>query len=175
MLRSSDLRLPSASIRRQSQGKVDWNESRSLEKADFYTIGYSGRTLEDVINVLQERTVKTLVDVRTHPVSMHRPETSKSNLRHAVLEAGIQYEHMPELGVPRDIRALSIRSGNRAVIWEWYDQYVAGPYLAQNLHAFFNCLEHPVALMCTELDPHECHRHRLALKLEHLGLSGFDL
>jgi hypothetical protein len=29
--------------------------------------------------------------------------------------------------------------------------------------------------MCTELDPQECHRHRLCLALEHMGLRGFDL
>jgi hypothetical protein len=40
---------------------------------------------------------------------------------------------------------------------------------------FMNGFEHPVALMCTEIDPHECHRHRLSLALEGMGLNGFDL
>ena len=33
----------------------------------------------------------------------------------------------------------------------------------------------PLALMCVELDPHECHRHRLCLALERAGYRSFDL
>jgi hypothetical protein len=29
--------------------------------------------------------------------------------------------------------------------------------------------------MCVEIDPHECHRHRLSAALERKGLRGFDL
>jgi hypothetical protein len=85
------------------------------------------------------------------------------------------YVHMPELGVPRDIRAKAIETGSRDVIWAWYDEYVVEPYLRMNLHRFLNAVEHPVALMCVEIDPQECHRHRLFVALERLGLRGFEL
>ena len=107
-------------------------------------------------------------DGRQTPVSMYRPELSKGNLRHLVEAHGMHYVHMPNLGVPRDIRAKAIESGNRTVIWEWYDRYVVEPYFRSNLHSFLNSVEHPVALMCVEIDPAECHRHRLFLALEHL-------
>src|SRR5204862_669531 len=100
---------------------------------------------------------------------------SKSNLRRSVEEHGMLYAHFPELGVPRDIRAKAIDAGTRDVIWEWYDHNVVHPYLGRNLHQFLNGLEHPVAMMCVEIDPHECHRHRLFLALEEMGLNGFDL
>ncbi len=117
--------------------------------------------------------VKTVIDVRQNPISMYRPELSKSNLAQTLQEHEICYSHLPELGVPRDIRAKAIESGSRDVIWAWYDSHVVACSL--NLHFFLNGFEHPVALMCTEIDPHECHRHRLSLALEHMGLNSFDL
>jgi hypothetical protein len=42
------------------------------------------------------------------------------------------------------------------------------------LHRVLN-LGHPVAMMCMECDPEECHRHRIFNALECQGLRGFDL
>ena len=81
---------------------------------------------------------------------------------------------MQEWGVPRDVRAKAIDSGTRETIWDWYDECVVGKCFHGNLHRFLN-LEHPVAMMCVECDPTECHRHRLFLALERQGLRGFDL
>jgi hypothetical protein len=105
---------------------------------------------------------------------MYRPELSKSNFQRAVEQAGLQYLHIREWGVPREIRAKAIESGTRDTIWEWYDEYVVAPFVGRNLHRFLNLAEHPVAMMC-ECDPTECHRHRLFLALERHGLRGFDL
>jgi uncharacterized protein (DUF488 family) len=105
---------------------------------------------------------------------MYRPELSKSNLQGILERAGFQYLHLKEWGVPREIRAKAIESGTRDTIWEWYDQRVVSRWFELNLHRFLN-LEHPVAMMCVECDPTECHRHRLFLALERQGLQGFDL
>jgi uncharacterized protein (DUF488 family) len=175
MPRTNELKLPSASQKRQAQNKEAWNSSRSVETADFFTLGYSGRPLDVILQLFKDRGIRTLVDIRTNPVSMYRPEFSKNNLRTALDEQDIVYDHRPQFGVPRDIRAKAIASGTRDVIWEWYDEHVAEAYVGINLHRFFNTIEHPVVLMCSELDPLECHRHRLCLSLERLGLKGFDL
>ena len=123
--------------------------------------------------MLKQHDVRTVIDVRHYPISMYRPELSKSNFARLLEEYGMCYAHVPELGVPRDIRAKAIETGSRDVIWAWYDSNVVASFL--NLHSFLNRFEHPVALMCTEIDPHECHRHRLSLALEAMGLNGFDL
>ena len=175
MPRANELKLPSTSPKRQAQNKELWNASRSVEAADFFTLGYSGRSLKAILELLRKRDVHTLIDVRTNPVSMYRPEFSKNNLRRSLEDEGIVYDHRPQFGVPRDIRAKAIASGSRDVIWEWYDRYVTKEYIGINLHRFFNTAEHPVVLMCSELDPLECHRHRLCLALESQGLNGFDL
>jgi uncharacterized protein (DUF488 family) len=169
------LRLPSRSARAQTERKSLWNEARTTESADFYTIGYAGRSAADLVTLLQAAEVRSLVDIRYNPVSMYKPELSKTNLRQIIMAAGLQYLHLPQWGVPRDIRSKAIETGNRQVIWEWYDANVLGRLLRGNLDTFLNIAEHPVALMCVETDPSECHRHRLFVALEQRGLRGFDL
>jgi uncharacterized protein (DUF488 family) len=169
------LNLPTVSAKRQFQSKIRWNEVRSAAEADFFTVGYAGRKTEEILDALVSNGVRTVVDIRQNPVSMYRPDLSKNNFARLLDERGVHYTHLRELGVPRDIRVKAIEMGTREVIWEWYDTNVVASYLGGNLHAFLNGFEHPVALMCTETDPHECHRHRLSLALESLGLRGFDL
>jgi uncharacterized protein (DUF488 family) len=175
MTQANRLKLPSASAKQQAENKVIWNEGRCSNSALFYTIGYTGRRLEDLLDLLITSEVRTLIDIRQYPVSQFRPEMSKNNLKRAVEECGMIYSHVPQLGVPRDIRARAIETGTRDVIWEWYDEHIVAQYIRRNLHRLFNSLEHPVALMCVETDPQECHRHRLSLALEAMGLTSFDL
>jgi uncharacterized protein (DUF488 family) len=169
------LDLPTVPVKQQLENKLIWNDARSAEKADFFTIGYTGRKTEELVAVLKANGVRTLIDIRQNPVSMYRPELSKNNLARLVAEHGISYAHFPQLGVPRDIRAKAIETGSRRVIWEWYDRHVITSFLGRNLHLFLNSFEHPVALMCVEIDPRECHRHRLFMALEEMGLRGFEL
>lgn len=173
MPQANRLNLPSAPVKQQIANKAEWNESRRPERADFFTFGYSGRKTEEILDLLKQHGVRTVIDVRQNPVSMYRPELSKGNFSQLLGKNGLLYSHVPELGVPRDIRAKAIETGSRDVIWTWYDSNVVTCFL--NLHSFLNGFEHPVALMCTEIDPHECHRHRLSLALESMGLNGFDL
>ena len=174
MPQQNRLALPSAPAKVQAERRHLWNEARSPGAADFFTIGYTGRRTDELLDALVVNGVRTLVDIRYNPISMYRPDLSKSNLGKLVEARGFSYVHLPKLGVPRDIRVKAIETGSRDAIWEWYDKHVVTPYLL-NLHRFFNALEHPVALMCVEIDPRECHRHRLFVALEEKGLRGFDL
>ncbi len=167
--------LPSAPAKQQVERKAIWNDARSPNDADFFTVGYTGRNIDDLLGLLEEHGVRTLVDIRYNAVSMYRPELSKSNLQRHVEGRGIAYTHLRELGVPSTVRSKAAAAGNREYIWEWYDKYVVPLYPGRNLHRFLNSLEHPVALMCVEIDPGECHRHRLFIALEALGLRGYDL
>ena len=173
MPQANRLSLPTVPVKQQLANRIFWNDTRSEVAADFFTIGYTGRKIEEILAQLKQHDVQTLMDIRQNPVSMYRPELSKGNLSRLLAENGVSYAHLPEFGVPRDIRAKAIETGTRDVIWSWYDENVVASFL--NLHSFLNGFDHPVALMCTEIDPHECHRHRLSLALEGMGLKGFDL
>lgn len=168
------LRLPTKSTRAQAESKALFNRTRSTDAADFFTFGYSRRSVQDLIELLCAVQVRSIVDIRVSPVSIFRPELSKSNFRRLVEEAGFRYCHFPKLGVPREVRARAIAAGNREVIWTWYDKHVIEPFLKLSLTEFLK-LEQPVAFMCVEADPRECHRHRLLEALEARGYSGFDL
>ena len=144
-----------------------------MKQADFFTVGYEGRSTGDLIAALRDAGIRLLLDIRHSAVSMYRPELSKRNFCELLAREGFEYLHVPQWGVPRAIRAQAIEAGTREPIWEWYDENVVASFV--DLHSFMNGFEHPVALMCTEIDPHECHRHRLSLALEGMGLNGFDL
>jgi uncharacterized protein (DUF488 family) len=171
----SALKLPEKTMSEQKQGKISWNSEHCASEPDFYTIGYSGRTINDFIDVLRNAGVATLVDIRFSPVSRFKPEFSKNNLKRLLEANGIHYIHKPEWGVPRDIRAFSIGKGTRDDIWSWYDSNILPNVVRRNLDEFFNSMEHPIALMCVEYDPTQCHRHRIFLALERAGLRGCDL
>ena len=168
------LKLPTNPARVRVENKALWNEARPREGADFYTLGYEGRSLDELVAMLKSAGVEAIVDIRHTPLSMYRPELSKVNFQRHMEAEGFHYLHVPELGVPKDIRAKAVVAGTRDPIWQWYDDCVVEKFFARNLHWFLN-LGHPVAMMCVEADPTECHRHRLFCALENWGLRGFDL
>jgi uncharacterized protein (DUF488 family) len=167
--------LPSDPLRLQIERKALWNDGRSPELADFFTFGYAGRKTDDIFETLKAAAVTTVVDIRFTPLSMYKPDFSKTNLRRNTESHGLEYVHLPQLGVPKHIRQLAAEQGDREVIWEWYDRVVVDEFVGQNLHFFLNLGSPPLALMCVETDPTACHRHRLSQALEGLGLRGFDL
>lgn len=172
---TSVLKLPEKTRAEQQQSKRLWNSEHCKSTPDFFTIGYSGRRIDEFIKILKNVGIATLVDIRFSPVSRFKPEFSKNNLKMALETNGIIYIHRPEWGVPRDIRANSIGKRTRDDIWDWYDSYILPQVIKTNLDEFFNTMEHPIVFMCVEYDPTECHRHRIFLGLERSGFTGCDL
>ena len=159
-------------ISEQIHGKTLWNLDRiDLTKYNFFTIGYSEREILQFVEILRKTGVKTLVDVREEPYSIHKPDFNKEYLWNALNQYGIKYKHYPELGAPKEERLKLAKSQDRASFFTWYDSNVI-PTLAK---IDFDSLEYPIAIMCLELDPTHCHRHRIALQLEKRGKKGFDL
>ncbi len=150
-------------------------ETKELNPA-FYTVGYEGRSIQELIDALEQNAISTVIDIRFSPVSRFRPEFSKRNLASLLRSSGIDYVHYRDLGVPRDIRDQAFHLGKREFIWEWYETNVVQRHAVRNLHWFFNCADHPVALLCMEADSRTCHRHRLAGALERVsGLKFVDI
>lgn len=168
------LKLPTKPARARAESKALWNEARSPARADFFTVGYEGRTTEDLFAALESCGVQCVLDIRFNPVSMYRPELSKGNLQETLENAGISYFHVREWGVPRDVRNRAVETGSRETIWAWYDECIIAAHFKRNLHRFLN-FGYPVAMLCMECDPTECHRHRIFMALENQGLHGFDL
>jgi len=171
----SKLTLPTDSNKVQAAKKAAWNAVRERDGAELFTIGYSGHDAGSFTNALVAGGVESLIDIRFTPVSMYKPDFSKRNLERRLNESGIEYLHLPALGVPTAVRKSAAEAGSRDVIWEWYDSNIVNRYATRNLRWFFDAANHPIALMCVEHDPTACHRHRLARALEKFGLQSYDL
>src|SRR3954451_21230653 len=78
----------------------------------IFTIGYEGATMDEFIGALQRAGVERLIDVRALPLS-RRPGFSKTALKGALEEAGIDYVHLKSLGTPAEGRAAA-RAGRHA-------------------------------------------------------------
>jgi uncharacterized protein (DUF488 family) len=62
------------------------------------TIGHGVRPLDELVVMLTEAGVQTLVDVRRFPGSRRNPQFNQEPLREALDEARIAYRHAVELG-----------------------------------------------------------------------------
>ena len=71
----------------------------------LYSVGYEGRTVDELIERLSREGVTTLVDVRLNPVS-RKPGFSRRRLADALQRAGIAYVNDKDLGNPRENRAV---------------------------------------------------------------------
>src|SRR5215213_9849417 len=65
----------------------------------IFTIGYEGATMGEFLGALQIAKVERVIDVRAVPNS-RRPGFSKTPLRNALAEIGIDYVHLRALGTP---------------------------------------------------------------------------
>ena len=164
------IELPIEPIEVQIFNKTMWNLER-VGDFDFYTIGYEKKTIDQFLKLLETKKICTLVDVRKNPISQYKPEFSKENLKETLSKNGIRYVHYPELGVPSEIRRKLGETGDYDWFFKQYDENVVPKLDEVDLET----LNHPIAIMCVELDPTKCHRHRIALALEKRGLRGYDL
>ena len=165
------IELPEEPMEAQFHNKIMWNLCR-IDDHDFYTVGFAKRTIGQFLELLKVRHIRTLIDVRRNPKSMFKPEFNKENLISVLKENNIKYVHYSELGVPEDVRRRLAETEDYDWFFRWYDDNIL-PNLGRNIN--LEAMARPVAIMCVELDPTKCHRHRIALALEKQGLRGYDL
>ena len=123
----------------------------------IFTIGYEGATMPEFIDALQKAGVERVIDVRALPLS-RRPGFSKSPLRSALGEAGIEYVHLKALGTPAEGRTAA-RAGRHADLERIYAGQLELPEaIAQSAQMLDLAREKPSALLCMEREPAHCHR-----------------
>jgi len=66
--------------------------------AVIYTIGHSTRSFDELVAALQGHSVKTLVDIRSFPMSRRLPHFNRESLERELPKHGIAYVWMKELG-----------------------------------------------------------------------------
>jgi uncharacterized protein (DUF488 family) len=123
----------------------------------LFTIGYEATTMAEFLAALTGVGVERVIDVRALPLS-RRPGFSKTPLRAALAEAGIDYVHLRALGTPAEGRSAAKR-GDRATLERVYAGQLELPeamVAAEEMKRL--AAEKPSALLCFEREPRDCHR-----------------
>src|SRR6476661_2089120 len=123
----------------------------------IFTIGYEAATMDDFIGALQRAGVQRVIDVRALPLS-RRPGFSKTPLKGALEQAGIEYLHLKALGTPAEGRNAA-RAGRHADMARIYAGQLELPEaMVQSAQMLELAREKPSALLCMEREPAHCHR-----------------
>lgn len=126
----------------------------------IFTIGYEGVTKGEFVNALAVAGVERVTDVRALPNS-RRPGFSKTPLKAALAEVGIDYVYLRSLGTPAEGRAAA-RAGRLGDLERIYSGQLELPEaIAQAAVMIALATEKPSALLCYERDPSACYRSLL--------------
>jgi uncharacterized protein (DUF488 family) len=144
------------------------------------TIGYGGRSTEDLLTTLKTEGVRFLIDVRSNPISRFNPEFSADPLREKLEASGIRYVSMGDTlgGRPKDQTCYE----NGHVIYERVQEkrfFKVG--IDRLLRAHAKGIR--VCLLCSEIRPEDCHRSKMigaslenqGIEVVHLGPQGEHL
>ena len=137
-----------------------------------YTCGYQGRDSTNLLAEVSRRGIRLLIDVRWKPLS-RKPGFSKGRLKIQAGEFRLWYIHVPELGIPDTERR---EHGQKGGVLLAYERRITENPPAELERIAELARRYPVALMCFEADPEECHRAVLAAVIaEQIGASVVDL
>lgn len=126
----------------------------------LYSIGHGNKTMEELIAELQKFSIRYLIDVRSKPYSKYYPQFNKEQMM--------------------------LFFSNQSIVYNWWGEIIGGlPPFSWNCHTsegkvdytkmshnptFIGGIERLVdannkhyktAIMCSESDPHLCHRSKL--------------
>ena len=145
-------------VNKCEQERIDSARPPTNISSRLFTIGYQGQSLEQYLNRLIEENIGLLCDVRRNPVSM-KFGFSKRQLQNAVQGLGIDYVHIPELGIDSSKRReLSTPDDYQALFQEYKEATLAkNSVLLQDIIQLVKKYQR-VALTCFEADYKSCHR-----------------
>ena len=123
------------------------------------SVGYQGKTQQELVRALQHATVELVVDVRLTPIS-RKSGLSKSALAAALNEVGIEYQSVRALGNPKTNRQGfgSKRRSERERAQARYLKHLTETAWSDYKSTERLVLERRTALLCFEEHHDNCHR-----------------
>jgi uncharacterized protein (DUF488 family) len=149
------------------------------------TIGVYGFDVESFLQTLQQADVRMLLDVRQRR-GVRGPQYAWANslrLQGALAQAGIVYQHHPELAPTTELRHLQYaedarqrvgKRNRRELATEYIKRYAAEILDRADFEAIEKALPNmgAAALLCVERDAPACHRSLIAKRLaERYGIT----
>ncbi len=157
-----------------TKGELKKIETQRVQKTEtiLFTIGYEGITLEQYINKLIINDIKVLCDVRKNPMSM-KFGFSKNQLMQACNGVGIEYLHIPEVGIENDKRQTLNTQADYDRLFVYYKKNILMNGAGKQ-RELFELLKNKkrIALTCFEANIEQCHRKHLAESI--LKMDGFN-
>jgi uncharacterized protein (DUF488 family) len=139
--------------------------------APVFTVGHGTRPVDELIALLRDAHVETLIDVRRFPGSRRNPQFNQGALAASLAAGGIEYRHAVELGGRRSNEPGAERFSCIRV--EAFRSYAARMAAAEWQDALGAALAAPTpCLMCAETPWTKCHRRFIA---ELLVARGHDV
>jgi uncharacterized protein (DUF488 family) len=126
-----------------------------------YTCGYEGRSVDAFLNNILKRGIELVLDVRANPVS-RKYGFSGSRLKEFCKKLGLQYHHVPSLGIPSASRIGLNSFASYQRLLNQYEQTILSERVTavEAVGRLMRCK--PSVLVCVEKDVCCCHRSRLA-------------
>ena len=140
----------------------------------IWTIGHSTRSIDTFISLLKANGIKVLVDVRTWPGSKRYPQFNREKLSDSLGEAGMRYEHFPELGGRRKAKPDSKNRAWRNESFRGYADYMETEDFDKGVKRLLDLAADagPAAIMCAEAVWWRCHR---SLVSDYLKVRGIEV
>ena len=128
----------------------------------LFTIGFTKSSAEHFFTRLRRARVRRVVDVRLHNVSQLAGFAKRDDLQYFLKAIGeMDYEHRLELAPTEDL--LAAYKGTRGRAWTTYAagfvSLLAGRKVERTVPP--DALD-GACLLCSEADPHHCHRRLVA-------------
>jgi uncharacterized protein (DUF488 family) len=135
--------------------------SRKIADIEIFTAGYEGLQVDGFLNLLVEQGIQRLIDVRNNPIS-RQYGFHKSTLNRICSSLGIEYVHIPQLGIASRYRTDLNNQEDYDRLFEMYESDILPTETAAVERATELIRERPSVLVCMEGAPRCCHRSRLA-------------
>lgn len=137
------------------------NSVDSDNKKALFTLGYEGLTIDAYIDKLISNNIKLVIDVRKNPLSM-KYGFSKNRMKTYLEKAGIDYAHIPGLGIISKQRENLNTKADYNELFKLYKKEV----LSENEKDIDRVIQllndyNRAALTCFEADHTYCHRHKV--------------
>ena len=143
---------------------------RLTKPITIWTIGHSTRTAAEFEEILLAHHIKTLVDVRTYPISRRFPHFNQKELREHLARSGVGYQHLPSLGGMRKPLPNSKNSAWKNASFRGYaDHMETETFIGGISELLKTARSSPTAFMCAESLWWKCHRSLIADYLKSRG------
>ncbi len=125
-----------------------------------YTIGYEKRSPEELIRIIRDLEIVTVIDVRISAKS-RKKGFDQNSLKNALASVNVRYIHMPELGVPKEKRDYLLQARGSEEFLETYLE-ILGENSAKIGDILRIIQKEKALLLCYERKYSDCHRSALS-------------